>query len=257
MLRVRAPHLEQPGQRLSCSISNSPTCPSSPWTDNDPSPTAPAEAPSTFSEHVSNYLAYFHTEACSGRHYLLNERVILIVSRLHLQWRDVMKRRYTQFLPQHGTHSQVPLDCSLEIVIVTLTQWCAEERLDAHSVRADKPEAPVFVLYDLASDLADVCIQDSPSTNLIIGTQRISAATVDNAISHMVCYGDHGGTSSTYPKCEACGLPGHKAETCNPLVNYCVVPAMVAQHPDLVRRTKAAYKQFPRSARSRTPARQQ
>jgi hypothetical protein len=39
-----------------------------------------------FSEHVSHYLDYFQTEACSGRFYSLNERVILIVSRLHIQW---------------------------------------------------------------------------------------------------------------------------------------------------------------------------
>jgi hypothetical protein len=43
-------------------------------------------------EHVSNCLDYyFQTEACSGRHYSIDERVILIICRLHLQWRDAMK----------------------------------------------------------------------------------------------------------------------------------------------------------------------
>jgi hypothetical protein len=160
---------------------------------------------------------------------------------------------YTQLFPQHAAHPLVPIDCSLEMLSVTLTQWCAEERLDAPSVQADKPDTPVFLLDDLASDLTDICIQASPSNDLVVGTHRIPAATVDNAIAHMVCCVDRGGTSSTYPKCEACGLPGNKAETCHPLVNYCVAQAMVAQHPDLVRRIKAAYKQFSQNTRYRTP----
>jgi hypothetical protein len=84
-----------------------------------------------FSEHVSNYFDYLQTEACSSRHYSLNERVILIISRLHLQWCDAMKRWYTQLVPQHAAHPPVPIYCSLEMSSVTLTQWCAEERLDA------------------------------------------------------------------------------------------------------------------------------
>jgi hypothetical protein len=250
VLGVCPSHFEQSGQRLSSPLPDRLAHSSSPWLDKDP---APAEAPSTFFERVLNYLGYFQTEACSGHHYSLNERVILVISRLHLQWRDAMKSRYTQRVPQYGTHPQVPLDCSLEMLSVTLTQWCAEKRLSAPSVRAYKPEAPVFVLDDLVSDLEATNIQYSPSSDLIVGSRRISAATVDNDIAHMVCYVDRGGTSSTYPKCEACGLHGHKAETCHPLVNYCVAQAMVAQHPDLVRRIKAAYKQFPRNARSRTP----
>jgi hypothetical protein len=143
---------------------------------------------------------------------------------------------------------------------VTLTQWCADERLDAPSVRSEKSEAPVFVLDDavpdcddLATDLGDTHLHESSSTDLIVGSRRIPAATVDNAVAHMVCYVDRGSVTSSYPKGEACGLPGHKAETCHPLVNFCVAQAMAAQHPDLVRRIKAAYKQFPRNQRARTP----
>jgi hypothetical protein len=39
-----------------------------------------------FSEHISHYIDYFQLEACSGRHYTLNEWVILIISRLHFAW---------------------------------------------------------------------------------------------------------------------------------------------------------------------------
>jgi hypothetical protein len=153
-----------------------------------------------------------------------------------------MKRCCTKLVPQHGTHPQVPLDCSFEMLSVTLTQCCAEEPLDAPSVRADNPDASVFVLGDLASDLEAAHIQESPSSDLIVGSHWISTATVDNAIAHMVCYVDLSGTSSTYPKCEACGLPGHKVEIFYPLVNYCVAQTMVAQQPDLVSHIKAAYK---------------
>jgi hypothetical protein len=37
----------------------------------------------SFAEHISYYLDYFQSEACSGRHYPLNERVLLILGRLH------------------------------------------------------------------------------------------------------------------------------------------------------------------------------
>jgi hypothetical protein len=77
---------------------------------------------------------------------------------------------------------------------------------------------------------------------MVVGTQRTPTATVDNAIAHTICYVDRGGTSSTYSKCESCGLIWHTADTCHPLVNYCVAQAMVAQQPDLVRRIKASYK---------------
>jgi hypothetical protein len=181
-----------------------------------------------FWEHISNYLNYFQTEACSSRTYTKNERVLLIISRLHLTWRDAIKRKYTQRVPQTSTVPLVPLECHLEMLSVSLTQWCSEERLDAPSVRNDKPEAPVFDLDGIAKEMSDLSIDSPPPSDLILGSRRIPAATVDNAIAHMVCYVDRGGASSTYPKCEACGLPGHKADQCHPLVNYCVAQAMIA-----------------------------
>jgi hypothetical protein len=36
-------------------------------------------------------------------------------------------------------------------------------------------------------------------------------------------------------------------------VNFCLAQALAAQHPDIVKRIKAAYAQFPRSNRSRPP----
>jgi hypothetical protein len=164
-----------------------------------------------------------------------------------------MRRKYTQLVPQHGMIAHVPLECHLEMLSVTLTQWCGEERLDTPSARGDKQDNPVFALDDICPDLTDLSIDNSPSSDLIFGPQRVPADTVDNAIAHMIYYVNRGGASRTYPKCEACGLTGHKSDQCHPLVNYYVAQAMIAQHQDLVRRITAAYKKFPRHARSRTP----
>jgi hypothetical protein len=102
---------------------------------------------------------------------------------------------------------------------VTLTQWCGEERLDTPSARGDKQETPVFALADICTDLDDLSFDSPPSSDLIIGPQHVPADTVDNAVAHMICYVDRGGASITYPKYDACGLPGHKADQCHPLVN--------------------------------------
>jgi hypothetical protein len=69
----------------------------------------------------------------------------------------------------------------------------------------------------------------------------------------MVCYINRGDSKSTYPKCEACGLAGHAAEKCYPLIFFCIAQAFASQHPDVLRKIKASYKQFPCNARTRTP----
>jgi hypothetical protein len=45
----------------------------------------------SFSEHVTNCIGYFQSESCSGRKYSMNERVVLILSRLHPIFRDTMQ----------------------------------------------------------------------------------------------------------------------------------------------------------------------
>jgi hypothetical protein len=60
----------------------------------------------SFTEHIANYLDYFQSELCSGRKYSTNERVILILSRLHPTWRDALKRKYTTLAPHNGTSLQ-------------------------------------------------------------------------------------------------------------------------------------------------------
>jgi hypothetical protein len=75
----------------------------------------------SFAEHISYYLDYFQSEACSGQHYPLNEWVLLILGRLHPTWRDVMKKKYMQLVDQNGITPPVPLECHLEMLGVTLT----------------------------------------------------------------------------------------------------------------------------------------
>jgi hypothetical protein len=41
-----------------------------------------------------------------------------------------MQRKYKQLVPQGVSSLTVPLECRQEMIGVTLTQWCVEERLD-------------------------------------------------------------------------------------------------------------------------------
>jgi hypothetical protein len=145
---------------------------------------------------------------------------------------------------------------------VTLSQWCNNRRLDRPSPCSDRPPTRVFALHDTDDSDSAACyssdqdISESTATApdaIVIGSTNFDDATVDKTITHMVWYVNRGGSSSTYPKCAACGLPGHKIDQCHPLINHCLVQALAYQHPELIKRIKAAYTQFPRNARKKTP----
>jgi hypothetical protein len=214
----------------------------------------------SFAEHISYYLDYFQSEACSSQHCPLNERVLLILGRLHPTWRNVMKKKYMQLVPHNGIIPPIPLECHLEMLGVTLTQWCAKGKMESPSPRTERSHmssTPVFAIEDNSEDDQDtftpLLFQESPSPDVILGHTCVPSDKIDNAIQHMVCYIDRGGSKSNYLKCEACGLAGHTAEKCNPLIFFCIAQALASQHPDVVRKIKAAYKQFTRNARTRTP----
>jgi hypothetical protein len=206
-----------------------------------------------FAAHIVNYLDHFQSELCSGRVYSPNERILLIISRLNDTWRDTMKRKYTLLVPQNGPIPLIPMECQLEMLTVTFTKWCEEERLDAPSAKVSSPSPRVFAIYDLQ----DLDLSDRPHAlaprEISIGNTTINLEMVDRALAHVICYVDGGTSKSAYPKCSACGLPGHKIEQCHPLINFCLVQALAAQHPDNVKRIKVDYTQFPRNARSRKP----
>jgi hypothetical protein len=205
----------------------------------------------SLTEHVSNYIDYFQSKACSGRNYALNEQVILILGRLLPNWWDLMKLKYTQLVPQSGPASNVPLECRLEMLIITLAQLCFEKRLESPSVKIVTPTPErVFAIQDTPLLLDPLLMVDDQSF-LQLGTMPIPMASVDGTIEYIVCFVDRKARGESYPKCEACGLPGYSLKQCHPLVNFCLVLALYIQQLDLVRNIKADYKHFSRSARGR------
>jgi hypothetical protein len=86
-----------------------------------------------------------------------------------------------------------------------------------------------------------------------IGSTAWDMATVDCALENVVCYVDRKTKNGTYPKCVACGFPGHSIDQCHPLINFCLAGDLASQHPDIVRKIQATYKMFPRTARGRPP----
>jgi hypothetical protein len=54
-------------------------------------------------------------------------------------------------VPQCGTVSMIPLECSIPLLCVTLEQWCDEDRLDLPQVKMDTATSRVF---ELANDSA-------------------------------------------------------------------------------------------------------
>jgi hypothetical protein len=151
----------------------------------------------------------------------MNERVVLVLSRLHPFWRDTMQRKYKQLVSQGGSSLTVRLECRQEMIGVTLTQWCVEERLDLPST---KPvySAPVFAVDSQAHQHFGPAADTTPGT-IQLADRSIDATTVDRAIAHVICYVDRKArTDSVYPKCIACGLPGNTIEKCHPLINHCI-----------------------------------
>jgi hypothetical protein len=89
-----------------------------------------------FVEHIANYINYCQSELCSGHKYSINERIILILSRLHPMWRDALKRKYNTSVLQNGAIPPITMECHLAMMGVTLTQWCVEKRLELPSAKA-------------------------------------------------------------------------------------------------------------------------
>jgi hypothetical protein len=117
----------------------------------------------SFSEHVSNYDDYFQSESCWGRKYYPYEQVALILSRLHPIWKDAMQQQYKQLVPHGGPHQLIPMECNLEMISVTLSQWCTEERLEHPHPKASYPTpARVFEGVPPIEDFAAVHLDDSP-----------------------------------------------------------------------------------------------
>jgi hypothetical protein len=206
----------------------------------------------SFSEHVTNYIGYFQSESCSGRKYTMHKRVVLFLSRLHPIWRDTMQRKYKQLVPQGSSSLTVFLESRQEMIGVTLTQWCIEERMELPNTKSNDPTPDrVFALDLHAHNILAIDADPTPAV-IQFDDRAINATTVDRAIAHAICFVDQKARpDSAYPKCIACGLPGHTIDKCHPLINHCIAQALAAQHPEIVKRIKATCKMFPRSTRGR------
>jgi hypothetical protein len=156
-------------------------------------------------------------------------------------------------VPQCGTVSTTPSECSIPLLFVTLEQWCDEDRLDLPQVKTDTATSRVF---ELANDSALLPSGEPPvpsqeASAFHIGSTALDMATVYRALEHVVCYVDRKTNIGTYPKCVAGGLPGHSIDQCHPLINLCLAGALASQHTDIGRKIQATYKLFPRTARGR------
>jgi hypothetical protein len=211
-----------------------------------------------FAEHIANYRDYFQSEECSGRFYSLNEKIFSIITRLHPTWRDAMKRKYITMVPQDGAVTNIPLECHLEMLAVTLLQWCDEDRLappqdKSSSAPLRTPTSSLFELQDtVATHFPEAASNSSPS-EIYFGAMTIAEETVDRYVEHIICYVARGSEKGSYPKCVACGFPGHTIDKCFPLVFFCIAQALASQHPEIVKKIKATFKTFARTNRSRPP----
>jgi hypothetical protein len=155
----------------------------------------------SFSEHVSNYVDYFQSESCLGRKYSPYEQVALSISRLYPIWKEATQRKYKQVVPHGGPCQLLPLECNLEMISITLSQWCTAERLEhPHTKASNTTPAHIFEVGPPIEDFTN----DTPCT-IQLGTTTIDMVTVDRTLKNIVCYIDRKPRNDTmYPKCTAC-----------------------------------------------------
>jgi hypothetical protein len=76
-----------------------------------------------------------------------------------------MQRRYKQLVPHGGPNQIIPMECNLEMISVTLSQWCTEERLEhPHTKASDPTPARVFEVGPPIEDFAAVHLADASCT---------------------------------------------------------------------------------------------
>jgi hypothetical protein len=161
-----------------------------------------------------------------------------------------MKSKYTQLAPQSVLAANVPLECHLEMLGVTLTQCCAEKHISSHLPRI-LSGPPIFFLIQDQPLLFEPLSLENEHSSLKFNTMYIPVTTIDGTIEHIICFIDRKARDESYPKCEACGLPRHSINQCHPLVNFSLAQDLCSHHLNLVRKIKAAYKIFSYSARGR------
>jgi hypothetical protein len=141
-----------------------------------------------FAAHICRFIDYYQSEECSGCFYTDNEKVISIISRLQPTWRDALKRKYLTLVPQCGATPNVPSECSIPLLCVTLEQWCAEDNLALPQVASDTAVKRVFALTQDGVSLPSDASSDFPSdaSVFVLSTDEFDMATVDRVMEHVV-----------------------------------------------------------------------
>jgi hypothetical protein len=68
-------------------------------------------------------------------------------------WRDVLKHKYTQLVPQNGSVTAIPVECQIAMISVKLTQGCEEEQLQLLLACASVHVPHIFELQDIDDDI--------------------------------------------------------------------------------------------------------
>jgi hypothetical protein len=98
-----------------------------------------------------------------------------------------MQRKYKQLVPQCTSSLTVPLECRQEIIGVTLTHWCIEERMELPNANSNDPTPNrVFALDSHAHDILAIDADPTPAV-IQFDDRAIFATTVDQAIAHAIC----------------------------------------------------------------------
>jgi hypothetical protein len=104
-----------------------------------------------------------------------------------------MKRKYITMVPQDGAVTNIPLECHLEMLAVTIMQWCDEDRLappndKASSAPLRTPPSSLFELQDtVATHFPEAASNTGPS-EIDFGAMNIAKETVDRSVEHIICY---------------------------------------------------------------------
>jgi hypothetical protein len=94
-----------------------------------------------------------------------------------------MKRKYVIMVPHDGAVTNIPLECHLEMLAVTLMQWCDEDPMAPPTDKASSaphrtPPSSLFELQDAAADHFPEETSENDPSKIDFGAMTIAAETV-------------------------------------------------------------------------------
>ena len=97
-------------------------------------------------------------------------------------------------------------------------------------------------------DVSDSMLPDQPIFKL--DQLEIPMKEVDTAVEHCVLYVDAKQKNKPYLKCKNCGMPGHEADDCRPLIMHSLCAAFADKHPEIIAKIKKVHTMVPRRMKS-------